>query len=75
LLLSLVNTVEAVASNAFLAEEETYHEPPVESRGDETDEAQWKIWMTRKFSTASSACSLHGTANIATVKLLQSRYH
>ena len=30
--------------------------------GNEKDDEQWKIWMTRKFSTASSACSFHGTA-------------
>jgi hypothetical protein len=58
---------------------ELCHEPPVaESQGNERDEAQWKIWMTRKFSTASSACSFHGTARaLATSngENLSPRYH
>jgi hypothetical protein len=51
---------DAKEKNVFLPGEEMCHEPPVVESQDETDEVQWKIWMIRKFSTASSACSFHG---------------
>ena len=36
--------------------------PVAESCGKERNETQWKTWMKRKFSTASSACSSYISA-------------
>jgi len=53
---------DAEEKNVFHPGEEMCHEPPIAESQDETDEPQWKTWMIRKFSMASSARSFHGTA-------------